>query len=162
MNTSPIFSTADYRNYEYDYQADFTQFTSDYTQFLEEARKNACLGNLHTTHLEAAGDSEKKNRKTWKSSLFSWLKTDKKRKSTKQLTNGSTVCKPRRQHYSGPVEGQGTVGGIMTGRAQKAASGPLISVTKRAEEYEVPYMSLGQQLHNPHKLHSYGPVYLVT
>ncbi|KAL0414988.1 UNVERIFIED_CONTAM: hypothetical protein Slati_3330700 [Sesamum latifolium] len=160
MNTSAIFSrhqTADYCNYDF-----------DFTQFLEEARKNACLGNLHTAQLEAAGkkqlDSEKNNRKSWKSSLFSWLKTDKKRKSTKQPMEGSTVPEPRRQHFPGPVQGQGAVGGIMTARAQRTASGPLINLfssTKRAEEYEVPYMCLGQQLNNPRKLHSYGPVYLV-
>ncbi|XP_020547938.1 uncharacterized protein LOC110011677 isoform X2 [Sesamum indicum] len=137
-------------------------------QFWEEARKNACLGNLHTARLEAAGkkqfDLEKKNRKSWKGSLFSWLETDKKHKSTKQPTKGSTVPKPRRQHFPGPVQGQGAVGGIMTARAQRAASGPLISLfssTKRADEYEVPYMCLGQQLNSPQKFHSYGPVYLV-
>ncbi|KAK4395017.1 hypothetical protein Sango_1656000 [Sesamum angolense] len=136
--------------------------------FLEEARKNACLGNLHTAQLEAAGkkqlDSEKKNRKSWKSSLFFWLKTDKKRFLTKQSMKGSTVPKPRRQHFSGPVQGQGAVGGIMTAGSQRTASGPLISLfssTKRAEEYEVPYMCLGHQLNNPQKLHSYGPIYLV-
>ncbi|KAI3455683.1 hypothetical protein Pfo_012346 [Paulownia fortunei] len=162
MNKSAVLSryeTADYCGYEFDYQADFTQF-------LEEARKSACHGTLNTAHLEAAGrkqlDWEKKNRKSWKNSLFSWLKTDKKGKSTKKPTNGTTVSKPRRGHVSGPV--QGTVGGITTGRAQRPVSGPLTGLftsTRRAGEYKVPYMCLGE-FNNPQKLHSYGPVYSVT
>ncbi|KAI3463187.1 hypothetical protein Pfo_019850 [Paulownia fortunei] len=162
MNKSPIrprYESADYCSNEFDYQEDFTQF-------LEEARKNACKWTSNTAHLQAAGkeqlDGGKKNRKSWKNSLFSWLKTDRKGKSTKQPMNGTAISKPRRGHVSGPV--QGTGGGITTGRTQRASSGPLtglFSSTRRVEEYEVPYMCLGQ-LNDTQKLHSYGPVYLVT
>ncbi|KAL2457379.1 uncharacterized protein Fot_30480 [Forsythia ovata] len=159
---SPIYKkydSADYFDYEFDCQADFKQF-------LEEAKKNASQGNLKTEPLEKVGikgqsHGEKKNRKSWKNSLFSWLKTDKKNKSVVQPpTNGIVGSEPRRGTFSGPVHG--SVGGI-TGRPRKPTSGPitgLFSSSKRVED-EVPYVSLGQ-LNNSHGVQSYGPVYLVT
>ncbi|PIN13742.1 hypothetical protein CDL12_13640 [Handroanthus impetiginosus] len=151
------YETADSCGYEFDYQADFRQF-------LEEARNQRTLNitNLEPALVNKQIDWQKKNRKSWKNSLFSWLKTDKRTKSTNQQTKGATIAKPRSGHASGPI--QGTMSGLSTAQAKKPASGPLIglfSSTRRAEEYEVPYMCLGQ-LNNPQKLHSYGPVYLVT
>ncbi|KAL3639823.1 hypothetical protein CASFOL_014791 [Castilleja foliolosa] len=127
---------------EFDYQEGFTQL-------LEEAIKNSCSNT-------ATFQSHKyvKNRKSWRKSLFSWLKADGNRKLTK---------KPMSGHVSGPV--QKTDGGIDTGRATKAASGPITGFTvstKRADEYEVSYMCLEQINKNTKKCCSYGPVYLVT
>ncbi|KAL2234853.1 UNVERIFIED_CONTAM: Ubiquitin-conjugating enzyme E2 34 [Sesamum indicum] len=130
--------SADYCVNEFDYQEDFTRF-------LEEARNNAFKGISNTACLgparEEQFDGEKKNRKSWKKSLFSWLKPDKKSKSTKEATNSTKICKARRGYVSGPVEptGCGSGGGIATGRAKRAASGPLtglFSSTRRVEEYE--------------------------
>ncbi|CAA2972878.1 Hypothetical predicted protein [Olea europaea subsp. europaea] len=156
------YDSADYFDYEFDCQADFKQF-------LEEARRNECQGNLKTETIEKVGfrgqvDGEKKNRKSWKNSLFSWLKTDKKNKSVGQQSprKGTVGSELRRGPFSGPVRASEGGGGI-TGRPRKPTSGPIIglfSSNKRVED-EVPYMSLGQ-LNNPQEVQSYGPVYLVT
>ncbi|KAL7113955.1 hypothetical protein ACP275_04G091400 [Erythranthe tilingii] len=133
----------------FDYQEDFTQF-------LEEARKKACKWPSNEEELD---DGEnKRTKKTWKKSFFSWLKSSK-----------STTAFPkaiRRGHASGPVGG---------GRAA-ASSGPiaaLFSSTRSVEEYDElpPYTCLDHhhQLNsnsnsnnNNRKLRSYGPVYFVT
>lgn len=132
---------------------------------MKEARKNANHVTSDTNFQEPRKnqlDHGKKNRKSLKSSLFSWLKTDKKRKSMKPPTNDTVlVSKTKRGHVSGPVEA--TTDGIIS-RGRRAASGPLvcfINSTRRPEEYEVPYMCL-DQLNNTQKLQSYGPIYLVT
>ncbi|KAG8388448.1 hypothetical protein BUALT_Bualt02G0126900 [Buddleja alternifolia] len=161
MNEAPIYyESADYCGYEFDHQEDFTEV-------LEEARKNAFHGTINTTNLEPARkkqiDGEIKKRKSWKKSLFSWLRTDRKTKSTKHPTNGNAVSKPKRGHVSGPVlESEGCVA---TGKARKGVSVPLASLfrsTRTAEEeHEVPYMCLSQ-LNNPRKVKFYGPVYSVT
>ncbi|GFP90568.1 hypothetical protein PHJA_001200900 [Phtheirospermum japonicum] len=163
MNKSAVFSryeTADY--HDFDYQADFTQF-------LEEAKKTAHQETINTAQVEAHGEKQlnnsvKKSRTSWKKSLFSWLKIDKKSEnSDQQLTNVKKVLKPKRGHVSGPV--QGNVAEVITkSRSHKPASGPLTGLfgsAKGADEYKVPYMCLGQ-INDPHKLQSYGPVYLVT
>ncbi|KAL3632848.1 hypothetical protein CASFOL_025832 [Castilleja foliolosa] len=164
MNKSEVFSryeTADY--YDFDYQADFTKF-------LEEAKKSAHQETINTAQVEARGEKQlnnsvKKNRKSWKKSLFYWLKIDKKgEKSGQESTNVQKVWKPKRGNVSGPV--QGNVAEIITkGRSHRPASGPLTGFfgsAKGAEEYKVPYVCLSQ-INDPHdKLQSYGPVYLVT
>ncbi|KAH6773325.1 hypothetical protein C2S52_003798 [Perilla frutescens var. hirtella] len=148
--------SADSFSHEFDYQADFTQF-------LEEARKNAYKVNSDAITIEEKQlNWEKKKRKSWKSTLFSWLKNDKKSFFLKQPSNSTPLTsKVRRGHVSGPIEGP--IGGTSTGRAQRAGSGPLTGLfgsTGRSEKCEVPYMCLGQL--NKHKIQSYGPVYLVT
>ncbi|CAI9753694.1 unnamed protein product [Fraxinus pennsylvanica] len=153
------YDSADYFDYEFDCQADFKQF-------LDEAK--ACQGNFKTEPLEKVGikgqlQGEKKNRKSWKNSLFSWLKTDKKNKSVMQQSprNGTVGSEPRHGPFSGPVRGSG--GGSITSRPQNPTSGPIASLflsSKRVED-EVPYVSLGQ-LNISHAVQSYGPVYLVT
>lgn len=136
-------------------------------QFLEEARKNAnhvvTSGTNFEENRKKQLDHGKKSRKSLKSSLFSWLKTDKKCKSTKEprTKDANLVSKTRRGHVSGPVDA--TTDGSVS-RARRAASGPLFGFrnsTRRPEEYEVPYMCL-DQLNNHQKLQSYGPIYLVT
>ncbi|KAK4410461.1 Ubiquitin-conjugating enzyme E2 34 [Sesamum angolense] len=130
--------SADYCINEFGYQEDFTRF-------LEEARNNAFKGIPNPACLEPARkeqfDGEKKNRKSWKKSLFSWLKPDRKSKSTKEAMNSTKISKARRGYMSGSVEptGCGSGGGIAAGRAKRAASGPLtglFSSTRRVEEYE--------------------------
>lgn len=183
MNQSAMLSThatSDCRGYEFDYQSDFTQvlFSKHESlilknlslilkplilfQFLEEARKGISHGSSTTANPEMSRneqlDREKKqNRKSWKTSLLSWLKTDKKGKSTNhyQPTNSTTAPKLKRGHFSGPVRG------IVGSRVLRSASGQLGGVFSETGETEVPYMCLAQ-LDNPQKLHSYGPVYLVT
>ncbi|XP_073303836.1 uncharacterized protein [Primulina huaijiensis] len=164
MNLSPTkYETRDCCSYEFDYQAGFTQF-------LEEARKNASQERFNIANIGGAPqqqlDGEKQKKKSWKNSIFFWFKIDRKNKSTKQSMSGATVSKPGRGwvHVSGPI--QGSVGNITgNSRRQNLASGPLTGLfgsTDRAEDcYQVPYLCLGQ-LKNPHRVHSYGPVYLVT
>ncbi|KAL7140472.1 hypothetical protein ABFS83_09G123000 [Erythranthe nasuta] len=156
-------STADYYGYDFDYQTDFTKF-------LEEARNSEKHGTsiATTPRLEVSGDDEqfnreRKNKKSWKTSLLFWLKTDKKCKLEKLQTNSTTVSKPiRGRHVSGPM--QRIVGGGRGVSVRGPKSGPLtglFSSTRGADEYEVPYMCLGQH-NNSQKLNSYGPLYLVT
>ncbi|XP_022892039.1 uncharacterized protein LOC111406909 [Olea europaea var. sylvestris] len=131
-------TTTDYCGYEFDYQ-------TYVTQFLEEPRMNGFDGNLISAPHEEAGkkklDKGKRNKKSWKSSLFSWL---------------------RRETRNGKPDGTGAsiTGGFW---ARRLTLGPLIgllNLTRRVED-EVPYMSLGQ-LNNPQDVLSYGPVYLVS
>ncbi|CAI9753537.1 unnamed protein product [Fraxinus pennsylvanica] len=162
---SPIYKkydSADYFDYEFDCQADLNRY------FLEEAKRTECQGNLKTEPIEKVGikgqlDGEKKNRKSWKNSLFSWLKPDKKNKSVVQQSprKGTIDSELRRGPFSGPVHA--IEGGGITGTPQKPTSGhitSLFSSSKRVED-EVPYVSLGQ-LNNAQDVQSYGPVYLVT
>ncbi|KAL3839168.1 hypothetical protein ACJIZ3_023759 [Penstemon smallii] len=158
----PRLETADYGGSEFDYQTDFTKF-------LEEARKNTNDVTLNTSNLQEPGkkyfnNGEKRNRKSWKNSLFSWLNTDKKSKSDKQPTNGSVVSKTRRGgHVSGPV--QVSSGGGPGGKAHRTLSGPLtglFSRGRRVKGYEAgAYMCL-DKISSTQKLRCYGPVYLVT
>ncbi|CAA3003443.1 uncharacterized protein LOC111402679 [Olea europaea var. sylvestris] len=153
------YDSADYFDYEFDCQANFKQF-------LDEAK--ACQGNFKIEPPEKVGikgqlQGEKKNRKSWKNSLFFWLKTDKKNKSVVQQSprNGTIGSELSRGPFSGPVRGSG--GGSITDRPRKPTSGPitrLLLSSKRVKD-EVPYVSLGQ-LKNSQDDQSYGPVYLVT
>lgn len=129
-------------------------------KFLEEARKNTVQIEPDViTEDKKQLNWEKKKRKSWKSSLFSWLKNDKKSESLKQQSNTTTLAsKARRAHVSGPV-----MVGVAAGSVQRAASGPLTGLfgsTGSSEEPEFPYMCLSQL--NKQRVHSYGPVYLVT
>ncbi|KAG9141030.1 hypothetical protein Leryth_012608 [Lithospermum erythrorhizon] len=102
-------------------------------------------------------DAEKKQKKSWKRSLLSWWKTKKKKKHVEQSSNAPLMPKLKREYESGPMAG------AITTRAPNSASGPLgrlFNSSKRVEN-EMPYMCL-EHLNNPHDLHSYGPVYLVT
>ncbi|CAA0829496.1 Unknown protein [Striga hermonthica] len=147
--------SADYCSHDFDYQADFTQF-------LEEAKRSTFQKAPTTPQVsEKQLNPAKKNRKSWKKSLFYWLKIDKKDK--KPGPNIEKAFKPKNGHVSGPVHP--TTGKNTTSRARRPASGPITSIfspTKGADEYDrVPYVCLGQ-ISDPHKVQSYGPVYLVT
>nr|XP_027125274.1 uncharacterized protein LOC113741832 isoform X2 [Coffea arabica] len=105
MKTSPVFprnEAGNYFGYEFDPHADFAQF-------LEEARKRTCdEGSFkvappdteETRKTESNG--EKRNKKSWKSSLFSWLKSDKKSDNLVEPLHGSAAPKLRRGIVSGP------------------------------------------------------------
>jgi hypothetical protein len=88
----------------------------------------------------------RKGKKSWKSSLVSWWRLDKKRQG----------------HVSGPI--LNSYKGY-DGKQKNPFSGPLITSlfkpTKRSEENEIPYMTLHQQ-NIPHPVQNYGPLYVVT
>ncbi|KAL3511555.1 hypothetical protein ACH5RR_024272 [Cinchona calisaya] len=165
MKMSPVYprnEAANCHGFEFDPQADFKQF-------LEEARKHSCERNLKAEprHIEETrkahqSNGEKKKRKLWKSSLFSWFKTDKKSKNLVEPLHGSTIPQLRRGIVSGPIL-QGSAGGLITGRPRKPTSGPLMSLFNppKGKEDEIPYMCLSHlNTHDSHQ--SYGPVYSVT
>ncbi|KAK9281759.1 hypothetical protein L1049_004664 [Liquidambar formosana] len=162
MKKSPIhpkYELANFNGYVFDPQVDFSQF-------LEEARQHAREGDLKvpSPNREEAGErssgEEKKSKRSWKNSLFSWWKADKKTKPHVEPAIITQISNSRRGHVSGPIYGSG--GGVI-GRHRRPTSGPLTSLfnpTKRAEN-EMPYMCL-DKLNNSHVVEAYGPVYLVT
>lgn len=137
-------------------------------QLLEEARNNASKGNSKTTideqSVKAQFNGQEKCRKTWRTSLFTWLKTERKIKSNRrQMDSPATSSKPRTEHVSGPV--WGSIRNIDCGRALKAVSGPLthiFSSTRGTDEYHVPYTPLAQKNNARSQIHHYGPIYSVT
>ncbi|XP_051119533.1 uncharacterized protein LOC127243515 isoform X2 [Andrographis paniculata] len=144
-------------NDEFDYQAEFNQF-------LEEARKNTGKGTSNTRQVEKDQfNGKQKKSKSWRCLLFTWLKLDTKIKSREQKMDCTSMAKPRRKNVSGPVQGSSC--SIACGIALRAVSGPLtciLSSTRGADEYEVPYTSL-EQINNTRKqIHPYGPIYSVT
>ncbi|XP_059643807.1 uncharacterized protein LOC132285632 isoform X2 [Cornus florida] len=163
MKKSPIYpkyEAGDYNDYGFDPQVDFSQF-------LEEARKHTskenfeaapppCLGGAGKKHLGEA----KTKKKSWKESLFSWWKDDKKSNSSVEPPTIPHTAKSKRGNASGPIYGSG---GGASCKPRRPTSGPLTRFfhpTRRVEN-EMPYICLGQ-LNNTHDVQSYGPVYLVT
>lgn len=137
-----------------------------FDQFLEEARNNASEEHYTTIpqyRVEAhrnQSDEATKNRKSWKRSLFSCWKAEKKSDSTLQPpTTDSYIPEPKRGHVStsGPIYGSG---GGFSCQPRRPTSAPLKTVSHLTNEVEneIPYM----RLDNPHGVQSYGPVYLVT
>lgn len=144
-------------------------FGCDFDQFLEEARQHAREVKFQapSTFSEETGKKklgeDKKTKKSWKKSLFSWLKMEKNSKhpSMQPAANTSHISKPRKGHVSGPISGSSSRGDGM--RQRRPTSGPIAYFfsPSRKVENEIPYMCL-DQLNNPHHVKSYGPVYLVT
>lgn len=145
-------------------------FLSD--QFLKEARNHDYKGNVEveSSNSNKAGNAKQssgglKNKKSWKRSLFSWLKAEKKsNKPNMESSNSSyTIPKPPQRGYvSGPIHGGG--GGISS-RPRRPNSGPLTGLfnsAKRTEEEQIPYVCLDKLNNNPPGFDCYGPVYLVT
>ncbi|CAI9280854.1 unnamed protein product [Lactuca saligna] len=129
----------------------------DFAQFLEEAKTNALE--------EGRKDSKEKTKakRSWKASIFSWMKANKKEEQ-QQLTIKTEYRNPtRRQGYvSGPING---VKSCKTQRLKRQSSGPLSGLfyqRTKMEEFEMPYTSLGKLNKSPENLSNYGPVYLVT
>nr|XP_027122461.1 uncharacterized protein LOC113739446 isoform X1 [Coffea arabica] len=165
MKTSPVFPSNEAGNYfghEFDPHAEFALF-------LGEARKRTCdEGSFkfkvappdteETRKTESNG--EKRNKKSWKSSLFSWLKSDKKSDNLVEPLHGSAAPKLGRGIVSGPLRGR--AGGLVPAKPRKPVSGPLMSLFNPADKVDgIPYMCLSH-LTNPHEAQSFGPVYLVT
>ena len=138
---------------------------------MEEARKHASEENFEVAaqnpeEAQKRQSSEaKKNKKSWKSSIFSWWKFDKKSNSGMETLTSSHISKPRdsRVSASGPING-GSGGSKATScKPHRPTSGSIVSLfqpTKRVED-EIPYIFL-DKLNNPRDVQSYGPVYLVT
>lgn len=149
-------------------------FNFIFFQFLKEAKSHALEDNFkgvppHVGETRKADTQgmDRKKRKSWKSSLFSWLKMDRKNKTMVEVESTTNNTKVRRGGgmFSGPIiHSNGVSISISSSRSRKPTSGPLPSLfnpSMRDEGNEiVPYMCLNQQqLVNPH---SFGPVYLVT
>uniref|UniRef100_A0A5B7BDE1 Uncharacterized protein n=1 Tax=Davidia involucrata TaxID=16924 RepID=A0A5B7BDE1_DAVIN len=163
MKKSPIhpkYEAGDYGDYGFDPQVDFSQF-------LEEAREHACKEN--SSYPEEAGKKQlgevKKSKKSWKRSLFSWWKAEKRGNPSMEAPTSCQISNPRRGYVSGPICGTGGGGGGGAScKPWRPTSGPLTTLfhpTKRVEN-EIPYMCLDQLNNHPHGVQSYGPVYLVT
>lgn len=147
-------------------------FNFIFFQFLKEAKGHALEDNfkgvpphLGETRKADTQGMDRKKRKSWKSSLFSWLKMDRKNRTMVEVESTTNNTKVRRGGgmFSGPIIHSNGVS-ISSSRSRKPTSGPLPSLfnpSMRDEGNEiVPYMCLNQQqLVNPH---SFGPVYLVT
>ncbi|OMO66012.1 hypothetical protein COLO4_30875 [Corchorus olitorius] len=155
----PKYETSDCACYEFDPQVNFSQF-------LEEARQHARDINIQRSASCCEGmgkrrlGEEKKSKKSWKNSLFSWWKIDRKSKLSPNPVDGPNVSKPTKSHVSGPL--CGTSRAVDT-RRRRPSSGPvsLLFNPTRKMENEVPYMSLDQP-NDPYQMKAYGPVYLVT
>lgn len=142
---------------------------TDFTDFLTEARKHVSEGKFGATPARSVelrnNNSEKKNcKKSWKSSLFSWLKTDKKKnQGIRETSKGSTINKPKRGFVSGPMPRiSGPV--AIAGKPNKPLSGPLTSLfgPMNRVDSETPYLCLKKVKDSTPGVQSYGPVYMVT
>ncbi|MCD7454668.1 hypothetical protein HAX54_025562 [Datura stramonium] len=169
MNKFPIYPNyegGNYCGYEFDPQTDFTDF-------LTEARKHVSEGKFGATpprsvelrNKKFENNVKKTCKKSWKSSLFSWLKTDKKKKNqgSRETSKGSTINKPKRGCVSGPMPGISGPDAI-AGRPNKPLSGPLTSLFSPMNrvDNEIPYLCLNKVKDRTPGVQSYGPVYLVT
>ncbi|KAJ1408325.1 hypothetical protein SESBI_23607 [Sesbania bispinosa] len=165
MKRSPVqpkYEASHFDDYGFDLQEDFSLF-------LEEARQHAKEAKLKSSsvHPEESGrrgsEKEKRGKKSWKSSLISWWKTDKKSKLGEDPTNNSKskVSGKRQGHASGPI--YNSCKGPNGRKNWRPSSGPLTSLFKstKREENEIPYMSLHQQ-NSPHASQNFGPIYVVT
>lgn len=148
------------------YQGDGFDPHVDFSEFLQEARHHTRGVDFHSSilHPEENGkrrlSEEKRGKKSWKGSLLSWWKTDKKSKPQVEPASSSYNSIPRRRLVSGPIHGSGKTN---DGRHRHPTSGPITSFfnpTKRVEN-EIPYICL-EQLVKPNDIQTYGPVYLVT
>ncbi|XVE51774.1 hypothetical protein DITRI_Ditri02bG0068100 [Diplodiscus trichospermus] len=188
MSKSPEFpkcETSGYACYEFDPQVNFSQKVATLSiailnlsgfgllsltlcdQFLEEAKQHARDMSLQRSSScsEVIGKKrlggEKKGKKSWKNSLFSWWKIDRKSKTSTNPMDGHNISKPTKGYASGPLHGTASRG-IDTPR-RRPTSGPvsiLFNPTRKLEN-EVPYMCLDQP-NDPYQINAYGPVYLVT
>ncbi|KAK7349348.1 hypothetical protein VNO77_06653 [Canavalia gladiata] len=157
----PTYEACHYDDYGFDLQQDFCQFLEEAKQHGKEARLKS--SSVHPEESGKTGSGkEKKGKKTWKSSLISWWKADKKSKHKEEAANNSKpkVYGKRKGHSSGPMHNsyKGS-----NGKQWRPSSGPLTSLFKSTnkEENEIPYISLHQQ-NSPRAMQKYGPLYVVT
>ncbi|PHU24765.1 hypothetical protein BC332_09872 [Capsicum chinense] len=170
MNKFPIYpkyEAGDYCGYEFDPQTDFKDFLSEARKRVSEGKFGAtptCSVELRNNNFE--NNVKKTCKKSWRSSLFSWLKTDKKKKKNqgiRETSKGSTINKLKRGCVSGPMPGISGPGTI-AGKPNKPLSGPLTSMfsSMNRGDNEIPYLCLKKVTDNATDVQSYGPVYLVT
>ena len=139
-------------------------------QFLEEARNHAINFNVNQDYpsmpFSAAVETTKSNKKSWKESLCSWWKMDKRKSSAQleaTLIDASRVPTKKPSSVSGPVI---RGGGRRGPGGRRPMSGPLAEcfTPKRVveqSENELPYMCLSQHKYPP-SVQAFGPIYLVT
>lgn len=148
--------------------ADILWFLCFWVQFLNEARQHKVNSNTYASspHVEPEGGrrsgAEKRGKKSWKSSLLSWWKSEKKVKPrVESATNVSRKPKPRKGHTSGPVLGSSIREAELP--RHRPTSGPLSGLFGKGKrsENETPYVTL-VQTGQPKGASPYGPLYLVT
>lgn len=133
---------------------------------MEEAKQHGKEEKLKTSSVypeetrKTESEKGKKGGKSWKSSLISWWKSDKKSKVKEESTNNSNskVYVKKQCHVSGPINS--SYKGPHGKKQWRPSSGPLTNLFKptKREENEIPYMCLHQE-NNPQ---NYGPLYVVT
>nr|POE48289.1 hypothetical protein CFP56_49994 [Quercus suber] len=110
MKKSPIYPKYETTAYEGD---GFDSHVVDFSQFLQEARHHAREVGFHSSSLHPEENvkkrlaEEKKVKKSWKNSLLSWWKTDKKSKLQVEPEVSSYNSTPRQRLVSGPIHGSG-------------------------------------------------------
>lgn len=169
MKGSPVFPgfDTDYNDsssYEFDPQTDFTQF-------LEEARRHANSKEVfpgESVKIQQLNVEKKSKKKSWKTALFSFWKTTEKKQSKefpKEASMVSHSANPKRSGYvSGPVYRHrgGKAGPDADIRNQVRASGPLTSLFHAKKVNDIPYVSLDMLSRPQYDAKAYGPVYLVS
>ncbi|XP_027337349.1 uncharacterized protein LOC113851060 [Abrus precatorius] len=157
----PTYEASHYDDYGLDLQQDFCQFLEEAKQHGKEAKLKS--SSVHPEEYGKTGsEKEKRGKKTWKSSLISWWKAEKKSKHREEPTkkSKSKVYGKRHGHFSGPIYNSCNGSDV---KHWLPSSGPLTSLFKptKREENEIPYISLHQQ-NSPRVVQNYGPLYVVT
>ncbi|XP_016468137.1 uncharacterized protein LOC107790697 [Nicotiana tabacum] len=170
MNKFPIYpryEAGDYCEYEFDPQSDFTDFLTEARNHESEGKKTGVTPPrpVESRKNNFEKDVKKTCKKSWKSSLFSWLKSsdNKKNQRNREASKGSTINKPKRGCVSGPMPGYSGPGAIAV-RPKKPTSGPLTSLFSPMNrvDNEVPYFCLQKFKDSSPDVRSHGPIYLVT
>ncbi|XP_038684690.1 uncharacterized protein LOC119984687 [Tripterygium wilfordii] len=162
MKRSPIYPNCETNYYggnEFDPHLDFSLFLEEAREHAREVNPQAPLSNPEKAGKGRLGE-EKKNKKSWSSSLFKWWKVEKKSKPGAEPSNGSQVPNARSGNVSGPINGNARGFNRRHCRQNSGPVNSLFNPTKRGEN-EIPYMCLHQRS-NSHASVAYGPVYLVT
>ncbi|URD87651.1 hypothetical protein MUK42_27276 [Musa troglodytarum] len=146
----------------------YDDLRSGFPKIVEEGRNQRELSLPNSDSFKKkVGMKERKN-KTWKRSLSSWFKFQKKKAAeeappTTKFSKGSNPLDTERSLFSGPLFGNSRRFGMVQQHNRLVAPGPLACcfTPTRAEETEVPYMHLDNR-NNPMGTQAFGPVYLVT
>ncbi|CAL0317988.1 unnamed protein product [Lupinus luteus] len=159
----PKYEPSHYDDYGIDLQEDFSMFLEEAKQHGKETKLKISSSVYPEEPQKAGSDKEKRVKKSWKTSLISWWKADKKNKVREEHTNKNSQTKvsvKRQGHVSGPIYNCSN-GGYR--KQWHPKSGPLTSLFKatKREEIEIRYVSLNQQ-NNTRDVHNYGPLYVVT
>lgn len=154
-------SPDDRTGHEFDPRLNFSEFLEEARQYAREIRPEESYRNS-----VGLGGDKKGRKKSWTSSLISWLKGEKKSSNhdTISTINPPNISKPKKSYASGPIYGNAR-GVVHTMSSHRPLSGPLSTILfsrTRKGEAEVPYMSLDQNQNSHHANDAYGPLYLVT